>query len=102
MATEPSKIISLLKKADYVLLLTIANPGSSGQKFDIVGLDRIKELNSLSFRNRFVLCVDGGVNADIINMLDVENVVSGSSVLKSPNPKKEIMRLQTVGRYESV
>jgi len=72
-----------------------------GQKFDTIGFDRIKELNSLSFRNQFVLCVDGGVNENIINLLEAENIVSGSSVLKNPDPKRQIMRLQTVGRYEA-
>ena len=94
-------VLELLKKADYVLLLTIPNPGSSGQKFDMDGLDRIKRINKLPFRNQFVVCVDGGVNENIVNMLEVENIVSGSSVLKSPNPRKQIMRLQTVGRYEA-
>jgi len=101
MKTNPDDILELLKKADYVLLLTIPNPGSSGQKFDMDGLDRIKQINKLPFRNQFVVCVDGGVNENIVNMLEVENIVSGSSVLKSPNPRKQIMRLQTVGRYEA-
>ena len=60
----------------------------------------IKTINSLPFRNNFTLCVDGGVNEQIVNFLEAENIVSGSSVLKNSNPKKQIMRLQTAGRYE--
>jgi len=101
MATSPDKVSELLKKTDYVLLLTIPEPGSSGQKFDMDGLDRIKQINNLPYRNQFVLCVDGGVNENIVNILDAENIVSGSSVLKSSNPKRQILRLQTAGRYES-
>ncbi len=101
MATNPHEVIELLKKTDYVLLLTIPKPGSSGQKFDLDGLARIKQINSLLFRSQFVLCVDGGVNENIINMLEAENIVSGSSVLKNPDPKRQIMRLQTVSRYEA-
>lgn len=101
MATNPNDILDLLKIVDYVLLLTIPKPGSSGQKFDMDGLQRIKQINSLPFRNQFVLCIDGGVNENIVNLLDVENIVSGSSVLKNPDPKRQIMRLQTVGRYEA-
>jgi ribulose-phosphate 3-epimerase len=101
MATNPHEVIELLKKTVYVLLLTIPKPGSSGQKFDVDGLKRIKQINNLPFRNQFVLCVDGGVNENIISMLRVEYIVSGSSVLKNPNPKRQIMRLQTVGRYEA-
>ena len=85
-----------------MLLLTLEKPGSSGQKFDIDGLKRIKQINALSFRNQFVLCVDGGVNENIIGILEAENIVSGSFVLKSTDPKRQIMRLQTVGRYEAV
>ena len=101
METRPEDVIGLLKKADYVLLLTIPNPGSSGQKFDTEGLERIKQINSLTFRNNFILCIDGGVNENIIGILDAENIVSGSSVLKNPDPKRQIMRLQTVSRYEA-
>ena len=42
-----------------------------------------------------------GVNENIIGILEAENIVSGSSVLKSPDPKRQIMRLQTVGYYEA-
>ena len=101
METRPENVVGLLKKADYVLLLTIPNPGSSGQKFDTEGLKRIKQINNLTFRNNFVLCIDGGVNEKIVTMLEAENIVSGSSVLKSTDPKRQIMRLQTIGRYES-
>ena len=61
----------------------------------------IKKLNDLPFRNKFTLCVDGGINEHIVNLLEAENIVSGSSVLENSDPKKQIMRLQTVGRYES-
>ena len=74
----------------------------SGQHFDIKGLERIKQINSLPFRHRIQLCIDGGVNESVVEILDAENIVSGSSVLTNPDPKKQIMRLQTVGRYESV
>ncbi len=101
MATDPNKIVKLLEISDYVLLLTIPQPGSSGQKFDPSGLDKIKQINNLTFRNNFVLCIDGGVNENIVSMLEAENIVSGSSVLKNKDPKKQIMRLQTLGRYEA-
>ena len=99
METKPEEIETLLKKVDYVLLLTIPKPGSSGQKFDTMGLDRIKQINDLSFRNQFILCIDGGVNENIVDALKAENIVSGSSVLNNVDPKRQIMRLQTVGRY---
>ena len=101
MDTNIKKVTSLIKNVDYLLLLTIPNPGNSGQKFDMEGLTRIKEINNLPFRKNFTLCVDGGVNEDIVNILEAENIVSGSSVLKNQNPKRQIMRLQTSSRYEA-
>ena len=102
MATKPENVADLLNRADYVLLLTIPKPGSSGQKFDTEGLEKIKQINTLPFRNQFILCIDGGVNENIVSMLEAENIVSGSSVLRSADPKRQIMRLQTVGRHEAV
>mgnify|MGYP001452086938 CR=1 FL=1 len=99
--TDPESIIKLLKKASYVLLLTIPKPGFSGQKFSMDAIGRIKQINNLPFRDKFTLCVDGGVNENIVSLLDAENIVSGSSVLRNQNPKKQIMRLQTMGRYEA-
>jgi len=101
METKPNAVKELLKEADSILLLTIPEAGSSGQKFDMDGLERIKQVNSLPFRNQLTLCIDGGVNENIVGILEAENLVSGSSVLKNPNPKKHIMRLQTMGRYET-
>ena len=101
LTTNIDEEMELLKQSVYVLLLTISNPGSSGQKFDMDGLERIKQINSLPFRKQFMLCVDGGVNENIVNLLDAENIVSGSSVLNNSDPRKQIMRLQTVGRYET-
>ena len=46
------------------------------------------------------MCVDGGVNEEIIGVLKVEDVVSGFSVLSNSDPKQQILRLQTSGRYE--
>ena len=99
MKTKINDVIELLKEVEYVLLLTISEPGKSGQKFNLNALNKIRELNALSFRNNFTLCIDGGINESIINLIHAENVVSGSSVLDSYNPKEKIMKLQTSNRY---
>ena len=101
MASKIDDHIDLLKKADYILLLTIKKPGSSGQSFDSLAFDKIEQINKLSFRNKFILCVDGGINESIVGHINSECIVSGSSVLKSINPYKQIMRLQTGNRYEN-
>jgi ribulose-phosphate 3-epimerase len=100
MTTKINDVINLLENADYVLLLTIPKPGESGQNFSEGALEKINIINSLKFRNKFILCIDGGVDESIINLLHAENIVSGSSVLNNVNPKQQIMRLQTSGRYQ--
>ena len=83
----------------HILLLTIPNPGFSGQKFDTSALQLITKLNSHKFRSEFEICVDGGVNDSTVKFLNVESVVSGSYILGAPNPIKNIMHLQTSGEY---
>ena len=64
------------------------------------GLDRIDQLIKMPFRDVFRICIDGGINEKIVNLLEVEDLVSGSSVLNHADPKHQILRLQTAGRYE--
>ena len=90
-----------LKIVDAVLLLTIPEPGRSGQKFDMEGLVYIEQLNAMQIREKIRICVDGGVNEKIAPQLQVENIVSGSSVLNHKYPKNQILCLQTAGRYEA-
>jgi len=100
METTPKQAVETLKNVDSVLLLTIPDPGKSGQKFELEGLDRIEQLTKMPFREKLRICVDGGVNEKIAALLKVEDVVSGSSVLNHSDPKHQILRLQTAGRYE--
>ena len=99
--SEINDHLEYLQKADYVLLLTINKPGKSGQNFHSSAFRKIEQLNNLSFRKQFILCVDGGVNPSISKLINSECLVSGSSVLKNSNPIKQIMRLQTNNRYEN-
>ena len=83
-------------------MLTIPEPGRSGQKFDMAGLERIEELKDMACREKLRVCVDGGVNEKIAPLLQVEDIVSGSVVLNHQHPKYQILRLQTAGRYEAL
>ena len=99
---EPISIIdSYLEtnKIKHVLLLTIPEPGFSGQKFDLTALPILEKLNTHKYRSQFEICVDGGVNDLTVKDLNVESVVSGSYILSGPNPIKNIMHLQTSGEY---
>jgi pentose-5-phosphate-3-epimerase len=99
---EPLEIIDCYietKKIKHVLLLTIPQPGFSGQKFDASALPLLEKLNAHKNRSEFEICVDGGVNDSTVKYLNVESVVSGSYILSAPNPIKNIMHLQTSGEY---
>jgi pentose-5-phosphate-3-epimerase len=86
-------------KIKHILLLTIPQPGFSGQKFDAAALPILERLNTHKNRANFEICVDGGVNDITVKYLNVESVVSGSYILSAPNPIKNIMHLQTSGEY---
>ena len=87
---------------DSILVLAVKNPGFSGQKFEIKSLALISLINNHKYRNKIFLNVDGGVDASNISLLKSENIVSGSYVLNSENPIKNIMILQTSSQYEPV
>jgi len=85
-----------------VMILSIDNPGYSGQKFNDESYELINQLDKSFKRKNFNLLVDGGVNSKIIKKINCEKIVSGAAVLNSRKPIYEIMKLQTVSRYESI
>lgn len=102
MATPLDQVKPLAAKIDLLMLLSIARPGHSGQEMELSVVERIAEIQRWPQRKHFELCVDGGVNERTIGLLNVEKVVSGSSVLNHPNPTRQIMRLQTSSNYEAI
>ena len=96
LKTSPKKILPILKKASALLILSIDKPGFSGQNFNYKAFEYIEFFNNLSFRNKFRICVDGGVNKNIVKILNVDDVVSNSSILDSDDPLNEIASLQSV------
>ncbi len=94
------EIENLIQGFEQILVLSIKKPGISGQKFYEKSYKLIERINSLKFRDKFTVCVDGGVKSNIINKFISEKVVSGSDVLNSIHPVRRIMMLQTVARYE--
>ena len=102
MQTSLEKLKPFYKNIDEIMLLTINKPGHSGQEFEMPALKKIEEINNWPERHKLELCVDGGIDEKNIGLLNVEKVVSGSSVLNNPEPKKQIMRLQTSSSYEKI
>ena len=75
-------------------MLCIEKPGESGQKFLIESSSLIKKINKLKVREKFNLCVDGGLSQKNITKIECEKIVSASNVFKNENPKKQITNLQ--------
>ena len=50
-------------------------------------------------KKKINLFVDYGINMENIRNMNVENIVSGSDVLNNKDPREQIMRLKTFGRY---
>ena len=91
----------IINKFKHIMILSIENPGTSGQSFIRESYDLIKRINSNINRNNIILCVDGGVNINNLKSFNCEKIVSASDILKSKNPKRKIMALQTLSRYEN-
>jgi ribulose-phosphate 3-epimerase len=89
-----------LEAVNGVLFLAIAEPGKSGQSFQMEALERLASFSAWPERARLDVCVDGGVTEANVGLLNVEIVVSGSSVLAHADPRRQIMRLQTSSSYE--
>jgi len=97
---EYTNLENLISQFKQILILSIKKPGLSGQEFNEKSYELINKINLMKSRNRFTVCVDGGVKSKIINKFISEKVVSGSEVLNNHNPIKKIMSLQTLARYE--
>jgi len=93
-------IKKIVENFNEILILSIENPGFSGQKFLNNSFKIINEINNLPNRSNLRLCVDGGVASNLISKFVSDRIVSGSDVLNNSNPKRQIMKLQTLSRYE--
>ena len=93
-------IEEIVKNFNQILVLSITQPGVSGQEFNERSYKLINKINLIKLRNEYTVCVDGGVKSKIINKFISEKVVSGSEVLNNSNPIRKIMSLQTLARYE--
>jgi len=86
----------ILKFVDLVLVMSV-ELGKSGQKFDEKVLKKIKELNELKSEHKFLIEVDGGINAEnckSIKDAGADILVSGSYVFNSENREQAIKVLR--------
>jgi ribulose-phosphate 3-epimerase len=96
--TPVSFLHDVLQDIDLVLIMSV-NPGFGGQKFIPRTLHKLRELRQMiSDRELNVkIEVDGGItleNAGSIVAAGADVLVAGSTVFKSPDPKKTIAELK--------
>jgi len=89
-----NEIKDTIKDYNELLVLCIDKPGESGQKFIQTSFSLIEKINYLKNREKFILCVDGGLSQENISKIDCDKIVSASNVFKSINPKQQIISLQ--------
>ena len=94
-----NELESITSKFNNIMILSIPEAGYSGQKFVDKSFDLINKINEIQKRKKVNLFVDGGINMENIKNMNVENIISGSNVLNNKNPREQIMRLKTFGRY---
>lgn len=90
---------SITSKFSNIMILSIPEAGYSGQKFVEKSFALISKINEIQKRKKINLFVDGGINKENIKNMNVENIISGSDVLNNKDPREQIMRLKTFGRY---
>ncbi len=100
LAVNPKDDISIvfpyLDKIDLVLIMSV-EPGLPGQEFIKSTLTKIDSLKDEIKRRglKTLISVDGGITLDNVKYLkDVDIIVSGSTITKSPNFQDTIKKLR--------
>lgn len=93
--TPVSAIEGVLDHVDLVLVMSV-NPGFGGQKFMENSLPKIERLVEIRGTRKYVIEVDGGLNAETIEPVrraGADIFVAGSAVFGAKNRKKSIRTL---------
>tara|TARA_B100000768_G_C11268647_1_gene372317 strand:- start:543 stop:1595 length:1053 start_codon:yes stop_codon:yes gene_type:complete len=92
--TDFEKYKEFLKIFKNFLLVSIPNPGYSGQKFSNKTYETIQKIRNYQGSKIEKLCIDGGIDENTIKNLDADEIVSGSYILEAKNPIQNILKLQ--------
>lgn len=94
--TKPETLIPFLNQIDLALIMTV-EPGFGGQKFMENQMEKVNFIKNHSENKNLIIEVDGGVNfetIEIIKKYPVDICVSGTCVLRAPNPSEVIQKLK--------
>ncbi len=98
--TSHIAILPYLPHVDFVLVLGIARPGSSGQDMLPEALAAAELLDQLRERYEFEIIFDGGVTTRNVDSIPAKYVVAASAVLNAENPVNAAYRLMTGSGFE--
>ena len=97
--TKISEIIPYLDVIDLVLVMCV-HPGRSGQKFIPQSIDKVNRLTEYKKEFEFEIEVDGGINLENAEKLNVDILSSTSTILNSKTPNTIIQLLKNSERYK--
>ena len=100
MDTSLEVLKEYLNQINSILLMSIDNIGQSGNTFSKSAIFKIQELKKNYNLSKIRLCADGGISDNVIMNVNCEDIVSGSFILNSNNPKLNIVRLKASTQYE--
>ena len=95
-STPLSAIEEVLDILDLVLIMSV-NPGFGGQRFIASSKDKVRRLVAMRAKRKFLIQIDGGVNADNIgelHELGCDVFVAGSAVFGGKDRKANIDKLK--------
>ncbi|MHB9019562.1 MAG: hypothetical protein ACYC3G_01640 [Minisyncoccota bacterium] len=85
-----------LKRFKNILLLAV-DPGSAGQEFQEITMDKIKQLREMGFGGKII--IDGGINLETakkVKIAGADVVVSASYIWNNIDPKRGFEELKNI------
>ncbi len=98
MDSSTEEINKAIDMNTEVLILSIDNPGFSGQKFSEKAYKIINYFDKNYDFSKITL--DGGVNIEVIKKAGLKKYVSASNILNSLHPVGRIFELRNASKYE--
>lgn len=92
-----AEMMPYLPHVDFVVVLSIEQPGRSGQAMTAEALRMAELFKDLAPRYGYDLVFDGGVTADNVGSIPAQFIVSCSHVLQAKNPIHAALALRSGG-----
>lgn len=91
--TSVKKIKDILPLIDLIIVMTV-EPGKGGQEFMLSQIEKINTLKEIQPNYHYLIGVDGGINAENIQLINPDIIITGSFVTMSDNYQLQINKLK--------